>query len=151
MQLIVLVVSMLINYTSFQVSVVFFPLIYLISYEQIVSARISRYFDPVSGEQLTEGEQNQFQAEYMLRILLFLVVFLVHHYLTLLDLGKMAIEKFLLGRSQSQLYDFINQSSEPILVVEWVETGFEFVMSNKKADRLLKIDPDCKNANNRLN
>lgn len=31
------------------------------------------------------------------------------------------------------------------------EQGFEFVMSNKKADRLLKIDPGNKNANNRLN
>lgn len=37
--------------------------------------------------------------------------------------------------------------------MEWVdaEQGFEFVMSNKKADRLLKIDPGNKNANNRLN
>ena len=37
--------------------------------------------------------------------------------------------------------------------MEWVdaEQGFEFVMSNKKADRLLKIDPSNKNANNRLN
>lgn len=80
-----------------------------------------------------------------------LAVFLTHHYLTLLDLSKMAIEKHMLSRSQSQLYDFINQSTEPTIVLEWVEKEFQFVMSNKKADRLLKIDPEGNNANNRLN
>lgn len=54
--LIVLVVSMLINYNSFQLSVIAFPLLYLISYEAIAEARVDRYYDPVSGEQLTPGE-----------------------------------------------------------------------------------------------
>ena len=58
--LIVLVVSMLINYNSFQLSVVAFPILYLISYEAIAEARVDRYYDPVSGEQLTNGEQLQF-------------------------------------------------------------------------------------------
>ena len=58
--LIVLVVSMLINYNSFQLSVVAFPILYLISYEAIAEARVDRYYDPVSGEQLTPGEQLQF-------------------------------------------------------------------------------------------
>jgi hypothetical protein len=149
--LIVLVMSMLINYNSFQLSVVAFPILYLISYEAIAEARVDRYYDPVSGEQLTPGEQLQFKIEYMARVLLMLAVFLTHHYLTLLDLSKMAIEKHMLSRSQSQLYDFINQSTEPTIVLEWVENQFQFVMSNKKADKLLKIDPEGNNANSRLN
>ena len=84
-------------------------------------------------------------------MVLMLAVFLTHHYLTLLDLSKMAIEKHMLSRSQSQLYDFINQSTEPTIVLEWVENQFQFVMSNKKADKLLKIDPEGNNANSRLN
>ena len=99
---------MIINYNSFYTSAIAFPIIYILAYGLAAASRVKNYFDPVSGEQLTEGEQQQFQFEYMARVLLFLVIFLVHHYLTLLDIGKMAIEKYLLKRSQSQLYDYIN-------------------------------------------
>jgi hypothetical protein len=69
-----------------------------------------------------------------------LVVFLIHHYLTLLDLSKMVIEKHMLSRSQSQLYEFVNQNNEPILVLEQQGSSFSVLLSNQQADKLLLIN-----------
>lgn len=131
---------MLINYNSFAVSVICFPLLYLGTYYSIVSARVGTYINSATNKPLTDSEQTQYQMEYLLRNFLFLVVFLIHHYLNLLDVSRMVIEKHMLSRSQSQLFEFINQNNEPILVLEREGTGFSVLLSNQQADKMLLIN-----------
>jgi hypothetical protein len=55
--LVTLVVSMLINYNSFAVSVICFPLVYLGTYFPLVSVRVGTYTNPTTNKLLTEAEQ----------------------------------------------------------------------------------------------
>ena len=60
MTLIVLVMSLLMNYNSFLVSVIFFPIVFILAYEALIEVRVERYYDPLTGESLTAEQTYQY-------------------------------------------------------------------------------------------
>ena len=98
MSLIILILSLLINYNSFLVTVFYFTPVLLTTHTLQITEKVNFYFNGRTGERLSESEELQYKWEYMFRMVLFVGLFMMHHYLTLLDLSKLIIEKCMTAR-----------------------------------------------------
>ena len=105
--LIVLIMSLLINYNSFTMTIAIFPPVVLTSHILQVSEKVNYYYDGRTGLRLSESEEEQYKWEYIFRVSVIIILFMIHHYLVLLDLSKLVIEKHMTNKQQSQLRQYV--------------------------------------------
>ena len=79
--LIVLIMSLLINYNTFPVTIFVMPTMLLVSHILLVTEKVNYYYDGRTGETLDESEQIKYQWEYIYRVAIIIFLFMIHHYL----------------------------------------------------------------------
>lgn len=102
-----LIMSLLINYNSFTMTIAIFPPVVLTSHILQVSEKVNYYYDGRTGLRLSESEEEQYKWEYIFRVSIIIILFMIHHYLVLLDLSKLVIEKHMTNKQQSQLRQYV--------------------------------------------
>ena len=79
--LIVLILSLLINYNTFPVTILVMPSLLLTSHILLVTEKVNYYTDGRTGKVLDESEKTKYMWEYIFRVSIIIVLFMIHHYL----------------------------------------------------------------------